>query len=407
MSVFSKSPGSKPEQPAAKPAAPTKPAVPAVTVSRTIDIGGTKIVAPPMPAPPARTATTTQKIEPKPKSVRPSAPPMLTPGEQLDGSASIQDTFEKLLTADVDARFQFIEREPGTSPTIEGIAPTDLDEVRALFAQLAANHVRQVRDFMIDVRWSEATVEWIAICIPAIRSLRRAADKLTIEELVVGLDAFSEALTSTQMNGGGRTIEGERRDAILAAYEKLTTVMPQAFALDMDRTQREAVILQSLLLQVPEVKKVTIDKLYAAGLTTLEAMLLANPGDIAATTGIDEALAKRIVTRFREYRDQVRNGVPDATRAQERERIATLTARLRQEHEAFERASRGWTSEAEEQKRQSRTARARTLLDIQVVLARLGEVDRLKEIERLPFDRKLAHLESFLEEARDKYVAQP
>jgi hypothetical protein len=40
-----------------------------------------------------------------------------------------------------------------------------------------------------------------------------------------------------------------------------------------------------------------------------------------------------------------------------------------------------------------------------VVLARLGEVDRIKEIERLPFDRKLVHLESFLEEARDKYLA--
>jgi hypothetical protein len=41
-----------------------------------------------------------------------------------------------------------------------------------------------------------------------------------------------------------------------------------------------------------------------------------------------------------------------------------------------------------------------------VVLARLGEVERLKEIERLPFDKKLVHLEAFLEEARDKYVAQ-
>ena len=37
---------------------------------------------------------------------------------------------------------------------------------------------------------------------------------------------------------------------------------------------------------------------------------------------------------------------------------------------------------------------------------RLGEVERLKEIDRLPFERKLAHLESFLEEARDKYLVQ-
>jgi hypothetical protein len=51
--------------------------------------------------------------------------------------------------------------------------------------------------------------------------------------------------------------------------------------------------------------------------------------------------------------------------------------------------------------------RAQTLLDIQVELARLGEVDRLTQIERLPFEGKLIELESFLEDAREKYVAQP
>jgi hypothetical protein len=165
--------------------------------------------------------------------------------------------------------------------------------------------------------------------------------------------------------------------------------------------------LQSLLLQVPGVKKVTLDKLYAAGLSTLEAMFLANPADVAATTGIPEALAARIVSRFRDYREQVRAAVPDATRAHERERIAELTTRLRKEHYEYELAAQAWTRDADDKKRELRKARAQTLLDIQVVLARLGEVERLKEIERLPFERKLAHLESFLEEAQEKYVAQP
>ena len=86
-------------------------------------------------------------------------------------------------------------------------------------------------------------------------------------------------------------------------------MMPQAFALDLDRSQREAVILQSLLLQVPEVKKVTLDKLYAAGLTTLEAMLLATPGDVAADDGDRRgARARASSQRFREYKEQVQDG---------------------------------------------------------------------------------------------------
>ncbi len=196
------------------------------------------------------------------------------------------------------------------------------------------------------------------------------------------------------------------REALLARYDDLSRLMPQAFALDLDRTQREAAILQSLLLQVPEVKKVTLDRMYAAGLTTLEAMFLATPGDIAATTGIPEALASQIVERFRAYRDQVRATVPDATRAKEREQIARLTAKLRAEHDEYERVSSEWSKGSGAQKRELRKAREQTLLDLQVALARLGEVDRLTQLERLPFEQKLAYLESFLEEARDKYVAQ-
>jgi len=470
MSVFTKRPDgsgganppgaqkSEPQTTSAKPGQAQKPVqgAPAVVVSHSVDVGrgapnarpGTstvKVTPPPAAAPapasreaprqPAsattrtaspsatslfashtRAAATTQKMDTAPaqkadrppKSVRPTAPELMAIGSQPpDSSESLAGTFEKLLGNEVDQSFDFVEKKGSAPPPAAGgIAEADLAEVRSLFAQLAANHVRQVRDFMIDLRWGEATIEWISICSPALKSLRRAADKLEIAELVTALDVFWQHLTNTQAKAGGRTIEGEPRDTILAAYEKLVSVMPQAFALDMDRAQREAAILQSLLLQVPDVKKVTIDKLYAAGLTTLEAMLLATPGDIAATTGIEMMIAVNIVSRFHDYRDQVVAGVPDATRAQERDRIAKLTARLRMEHDAFMSASRGWSPEDHERKKTSREARSRTLLDIQVVLARLGEVDRLKEIEKLPFEKKLAHLETFLEEARDKYVAQ-
>ena len=354
-----------------------------------------------MPATAGPSKTSTQKIDPVPpaQSVRAAAPATT----ETDGVASIADTFERLLATDVEQGFAALERAPGSSPKID-VMLTDLAEVRSLFAQLAANHVRQVRDFMIDVRWGEATIDWVGICEPALSSLRRAAEKLELLELCEVLHRFSATLTEAQAHGA-RTFDGERRAALLRTYDELSAVMPQAFALDLDRSQREAVILQSLLLQVPEVKKVTVDKLYAAGLTTLEAMLLATPGDVVATTGIDETLAVAIVARFRQYKEQLRKAVPDATRASERDTVAELTARLRQGHLAFEAASAGWTREDDAHRKELRHARARTLLDIQVVLARLGEVDRIKEIERLPFDRKLVHLESFLEEARDKYLA--
>ncbi len=371
----------------------SRPAMQPISIGPPMTPAATPVKA--VPAAPAETRN----------SVRPTAPEMIStpPG---NGQASIADTFERLLSSeDLDAGFASMERQSGSSVG-HNVAMTDLAEVRSLFAQLASNHVRQVRDFMIDLRWSEPTVDWLPICEPALRSLRRAADKLELVDLCEALDGFSAALAATSTTGA-RTIGGASREGLLARYDDLSRLMPQAFALDLDRTQREAAILHSLLLQIPEVKKVTLDRMYAAGLTTLEAMFLATPGDIAATTGIPEPLALQIVQRFRAYRDQVRATVPDATRARERERIGELTSRLRREHDDYERAAGSWSREAGDQKRELRKVREQTLLDIQVALARLGEVERLTQLERLPFEKKLAHLESFLEEARDKYVAQP
>jgi len=324
---------------------------------------------------------------------------------ERSNGGSIADTFERLLSSELEAGFASMQ-QPAGAAIARGGAGADLGEVRSLFAQLAANHVRSVRDFVIDLRWSDATVEWVSICSPALQSLRRAAEKLELGDLCRALDKFSEGLLAAQSDPG-HAIGGERRAAILACYDELSRLMPQAFALDMDQTQRETVILQSLLLQVPDVKKVTLDKMYAAGLSTLEAMLLATPEDIAATTGVAELTAQRIVERFRAYRAHVKATAPDAARTRERQHIADLTSRLKREHDAYERSSQAWSREAAEQKKELRKVRAQTLLDIQVELARLGEVDRLNQIERLPFEAKLTELESFLEDARDKYMVQP
>jgi hypothetical protein len=401
------------------PVPPPKPnASPAIIVTRAIDVGGppprSRPIAAPnaigAPLPPAEPALKRPPMPPEPKtarthsartpSTRPTAPAIPnSPGTQ----ASIASTFERILSAeDIDASFASFEQEGGGGG---GFATAgDLDEVRSLFAQLAANYVRPVRDFMLDLRSGEASADWIAISEPALRSLQRAAEKLDLEPLCAGLETLARALAEIA-TAGVRTIDGERRAPILSAYGALVDQMPEAFALDLDRSQREAVIVQSLLLQVPEVKKVTIDKIVAAGLTTLESMYLATAADLVTTTGIPEALATLIIQHVREYREQVKAIAPDATRARERERLAALTSRLRAEHDEYDRVAQSWAAGAGDRKKELRKAREQTMLDIQVVLARLGEVDRLAQLERLPFEKKVKDLEAFLEEARDKYAA--
>ena len=278
--------------------------------------------------------------------------------------------------------------------------------MRELFAELAANHMRHVRDFMIDVKWGEATRDWIEICIPAVTSLRRAAERLELGELAPTLDRFGAALVATSSDpASARTIEGASKERLLDDYGQLVAILPQAFALDRDKSRREAVIIQSLCLSVPDVRKVTIDKLHAAGLTSLKTLFEAKADEISQVAGIPEALAQRIVERFQAYRSELQNASPQDARASERERLAVLTVQLREQHDGYDEASEGWSPEAKARKRELFRQREETWLAISLLLARFGEVERIQGIEKVPFAQRITQLSEYLEQAREKYRA--
>jgi len=157
------------------------------------------------------------------------------------------------------------------------------------------------------------------------------------------------------------------------------------------------------LLSVPDVRKVTIDKLHASGLTSLKLLFDANAEEIAVVAGLPEALAARIVARFQAYRTELQNASPSDARAAERERLATLTVQLKSQHDGYEEASRAWSSDSKAKKRDLFRAREDTWLEISLLLARFGEVDRLSGIEKVPFEKRITQLTDYLEEAREKY----
>jgi hypothetical protein len=287
-----------------------------------------------------------------------------------------------------------------------GSLEVDLTEVQSLFGQLAVNHMRQVRDFLIELRWGPTPAMWVALCEPSVASLLRAAETMELAALSKGLRGFADAMRAVDV-ASATTIEGSDRERILAAHAVLEEVLPETFKLDGARSQREAAILHALLSQIPEVHKVTIDKLYGAGLTTLEMMFLARTDDLVATTGIPETLAARIVERFVRYREEIANGAIDETRAHERAAIASLVDELRRQNDAFDQATAGWTPEALQRKKDVLLARGRTMLEIDLHLARLGEIELVRELERLPFARKVIALDTFLAEANKRYATVP
>ncbi len=235
-------------------------------------------------------APTPQQPPTAPKGARPVA----DLGKLFDGGDSV-DTLER-------ARVDEETSNPSRSHT-----RTETSDIRNLFIEMAGNYVLPVRDFMFDVKSGEARVDWLHTCESSVRSLREAAESLAMAKLAHALEKFG-AVLKTADESQGPTIRGEMRDQLLAAYFNLIDLMPQAFGLEAERSRRETIIINSLLLQIPGVQRNTVDLMHAAGLTTLEAIVGAKPADVAAATDLAMDVATQIVDKLQAHRKELEAG---------------------------------------------------------------------------------------------------
>src|SRR5260370_4867133 len=113
-----------------------------------------------------------------------------------DPEVSVSETNVHADHTDVDAAFGAMVDDPNGAPKRPTPPPSggSVAELRDLFASLAVNHMRQVREFMIGVKWGEAPRDWIPICEPAVGSLGRAAKEMDLGDLCAALADYKEAL---------------------------------------------------------------------------------------------------------------------------------------------------------------------------------------------------------------------
>jgi hypothetical protein len=195
---------------------------------------------------------------------------------------------------------------------------------------------------------------------------------------------------------------------ILVAYAKLAADTP-ALAVEETQHRRETVIVESLLLQVPGMNTNTIDKLRASGRARLAVLGRALAEDLVNASDVGSGIASQIVERLTRYRLDLRQMPLGAPGLPGWERLTALLVRLRQAHDRYQEAAASYSDDGALRKKQLREERNDALLDIRITLARSGELDRLAELERLPFDRKIERLEDYLAEivTRDGSLGAP
>jgi hypothetical protein len=205
---------------------------------------------------------------------------------------------------------------------------------------------------------------------------------------------FEAALSIAERNEQ-RVLSGEVRNLLLWCYDDLVKVMPKAFAVgEEEQQQREGIIINSLLLQIPEVGRVSIEKLYRAGLTSLEVLYLARRDELAAATGIPKDLSERICAKFQAYRSRLEASKRHAGDVCQKTRLAEFVNELRRQHEGYVRISED--PNLANERKEFRQQRQSCVLWINVLLAEIGELDLVKELEKLSFERRIERLEEFL-----------
>lgn len=331
--------------------------------------------------------------EPLAPRVAPQPAPQPLDGDPGPAAGPAQGLGAAAALAAIDEGFDaFFQEMPEATPAPPAASAADLAVVHDLFQNIVKENARPIRDFMLELAWGEPNRVWLDVCVPALGSLQKAAEQLDLPELAARLADFV-AICEDVRGRLDASIAGSR-EAFQVGYGRLADVMPDAFRLDGEQNHREALILHGLLLQVRDVRKVTLDKLFGAGLTSLSTFLTAKPGDIATTTGLPIELATRIVDRFQDYKAELAAMVPTEDRREERLLLAQLVRELRALHEEHERRARGWSKEDQAKRRQLAQARELTMHKIQVRLAHLGATQRLGEIERAPYARKLEILDA-------------
>jgi hypothetical protein len=328
------------------------------------------------------------------KSTTPPAPPAKTPVMRaVDTAKSASGTGD--LVDDLVAAVNNIFVEDKSAGKQAKVVPGQLEVegtgVEELFAEIAAQYARPLKELVVELRRGTATREWIDLCRPALSSISKAARSMNLPKAAEKMESF-DAVLATAAQSREKSMTAQEQARMLESYDRLVEIMPKAFSINDEMKRRDTIIIMALLKQIPDVGRVSIDKLYAAGLTSIDVLLLAKRDELAVATGIPGRLAEQICAKLSKYRDES-SGTKRVDLKGYRQRLYEQVLALKKANDAFNKAA---AADNANEKRTHRNARQNLVFQISILLAELGESEFVKECDKLTFERRIQALEEFL-----------
>ena len=350
--------------------------------------------APSLPSVPSETASS---VSTEPMAHVPQVPPSVIFQPVGDPAEDTNSLLDEVAEALDDA---FESACSGNAELNTSITETTRDEqaeaaVQELFIQIAANYATPLKSFMFELQRGTASKDEIELFRPVLDGIQGAVEMMNLPHAVQRISDLDDSLRLA-LASSERVVNGEVRQRILSSYEALVAIMPEAFRLTNEGEKREDIIIKSLLKQIPGLGCVTLEKLYKAGLSSLDTLFLANKEDLSAATGVSVRMCQLICDKVAQHRQEVETLPHDAAYSTWRCRLAGVANSLRHEIERASDSSEGWPT-SEVQRRPHR--RQLYFLEITVILAEMGELDLLSRMLKLSFKRRMQIL--------DEYLARP
>jgi hypothetical protein len=311
-----------------------------------------------------------------------------------DNDGATGSTLAELVDAAVDALFD----ESGYSAAVDTVTEhaADRSAVLETFAGVARVHGRPLRELMFQLSVGSTARSWASACRPLLCPLLDAAEQIDCVELAAALRQLDAALElAVSGTGSEEPIDAAASEGIQLAYEQLRQQMPEVFSASNVIDNRRLMLFETLLLQVPAMHRRTIAKLYAAGLSTIGQLTQASPDELTVVVnGLDRDLATAIIEHLQRFERERSRVDPTTMRGHIHGRMRTTVGRLGQLQVEFERAE---SEGSQERKKAVRRARESAVLELQRLLAEIGNLALIEELRRCSTRGKIRRVQTYLE----------
>lgn len=259
-------------------------------------------------------------------------------------------------------------------------------------AQLAAQ-TRPLRELMFQLWLGRTRRSWVVASRRHLATFFEDSYWMSLEGVFELLHHLDQVLKSVV--GVGRLYVDEGIAAeICATYADLSQRLPDHFPAESDLDARRVALFEAVLLRAPGVSRDTLSMLRSAGFDSFSRLRQAStPEALCMHTHIDLELATRLLTRLRDFdRERETRDLADL-QAQGERRLRAVAARL------FALGGQNGTAAQPNAPREYHATREgleSIVLELEQVLAELGELELAAELRGVPIMGKVERIQRHL-----------